>query len=102
ESLPVPIDLPPLPRGFAWRRRRDGAGELALWGIEAVAVVERIPAGWASRVNVCFHSSLHREALAGSKRQACYWVHRWVQARAAAIHRARPEACVNVTPDRLG
>src|SRR5690349_1196236 len=94
--------LPPLPHGFAWRRCPAGEGELTLWGATEVAEIRWTEAGWLSRVNVCFHPSLHRQALAGSKRQACYWVHRWVQARAGAIYRARPEACALVTPDRLG
>lgn len=93
--------LPPLPYGFAWRRRPGGLGELTIWGMETVARVEPIDCRWRSRVNVCFHESLHRGAIAGTKRQACYWVHRWVIARAEAIYRARPEACVLVRPKSL-
>lgn len=85
--------LPPLPYGFAWRPKAGGGGELTIWGVEAVATVEPGRGAWLSRVNICFHPSLHRDALAGSKRQACYWVHRWVKARAESIYRARPEAC---------
>lgn len=94
--------LPALPRGFSWRRRGAGGGSLRIWGVVEVATVERAPNGWISRVNVCFHASLHREALAGSKRQACYWVHRWAWARAETLYRARPEACVMVVPGSLG
>lgn len=58
-----------------------------------VATIEPAAPGWLSRVNVCFHESLHREALAGSKRQACYWVHRWIQVKADSIYRTRPRSC---------
>jgi len=87
------LTLPPLPEGFAWRPRIAGGGELTIWGVTPVAEVYRIDAGWLSRVNVCFHPSLHKEGLAGSKRQACYWAQRWVQVKADAIYRARPRSC---------
>lgn len=100
DTLPM-RQLPPLPYGFFWRRCPGGRGELTIWGNEAVARVEPIDSGWRTMVNVCFHESLHRGAIAGTKRQACYWVHRWAIARAEGIYMARPEACVLVRPRSL-
>lgn len=76
---------------------------LTIWGIEEVAIIDKTPDGWLTTVNTCFHSSLHRQALAGLQRQAFYWVHRWVLIRAESIYRARPESCVMIvpTPTRL-
>ena len=102
EEHPAPYGmarpLPPLPDGFAWRRSPKGIGELTIWNIQVVARVELLGGQWRTSVNVCFHDSLHRYALAGSKHLACYWVHRWVITRAEAIYRARPKACILVTP----
>ena len=93
--------LPDLPYGFAWRKAADGGGELTIWGSQVVAQVEPALSGWRLRVNVCFHGSLHQEAIAGTKFQACYWIHCWAIARAEAIYRARPESCVLVKPKTL-
>lgn len=93
--------LPPLPQGFEWYSGPAGSGTLKIWGVYAVALVEPMHGGWRTRVNVCFHASLQREVMAGNKRQACYWIHRWVIPRAEAIYRARPRACVAVVPKSL-
>lgn len=95
------LDLPPLPKGFAWRRVADGVGELTLWSTYEVARVE--PAGrlWRCRVNLYAHESIHFEAVVGSKREACYWVHCWAVARAEAIYRVRPEHCILARPRSL-
>lgn len=102
EAPSMDRQLPPLPEGFSWRTSTEGVGELTLWGLTVVARIESSPMGWVSRVNLCFHESLHRKAIAGSKRQACHWVHRWVAAHAERLCRARPESCVLVVPTTLG
>ena len=92
--------LPPLPHGFSWRPTASGGGELMLWGYSEMAVIQPLEDGrWLARVNIAFHESLHREAIARSKGQACYWVHRWAAREADWIYRARPEACALVLPN---
>lgn len=62
-----------------------------------MAAVEPLPDGtWLARVNIAFHESLHREAIARTKGRACYWVHRWVQREAATIYACRPRVCTMV------
>jgi len=86
--------LPLLPYGFSWRRRSDGGGELVLWGnIEVAAIQPTRDGRWLAAVNLPFHESLYREAVAESKQLACYWVHRWATRQAEMIYRARPEEC---------
>lgn len=86
--------LPALPYGFTWRPLADGGGELVLWGHSEMASVQPLEGGgWLVRVNIAFHESLHREAIARSKGQACYWVHRWVAREAEVVYRTRPEEC---------
>jgi hypothetical protein len=59
-----------------------------------MATVERLLTGeWLARVNIAFHDSLHREAVAASKGQACYWVHRWAVREAHRIYEIRPRTC---------
>ena len=59
-----------------------------------MAAVEPLPDGsWLVRVNIAFHESLHREAVARSKGQACFWVHQWAQREAARIYACRPKVC---------
>ena len=87
----MPRPLPPLPEGFSWYRRRDGAGELKLWGVNEVASVEPLPDGrWLVRVNNTFHESTHREAIAPSKGLACFWIHRWAEREAYHLYSIRP------------
>lgn len=86
--------LPPLPEGFSWRRRGEASGELRLWGVHEMATVRQLPTGrWLAKVNLAFHESLHRQAVAASKGQACYWVHCWAAREALAIYKLRPRTC---------
>ena len=90
----MPRLLPPLPEGFSWRRRGEASGELRLWGVHEMATVRKLPTGeWVAWVNLAFHESLHRKAVATSKWQACYWVHRWAGREARTIYELRPRTC---------
>lgn len=95
--------IPQLPYGFTWRPLPRGGGTLFLWGVNEMATVEPMRDGqWLARVNIAFAESLHREAIACSKGQACYWVHRWAIREAEKIYDARPESCSIVSRTALG
>lgn len=101
QAAGMPVNLPPLPKGFAWRRVSGGAGQLTLWGSYEMARVEPTGRLWRCLVNLYAHPSIHQEAVVGSKREACYWVHCWAIARAEAIYRVRPEHCILARPKTL-
>ena len=88
--------LPPLPADARWHQISSAplTYELSVRGYP-VASAERLPDGrWLTRVGLLWADELHREAVAGSARQARRWIQGWLGPQLPRISRARP-----VTPN---